>query len=55
MHAGNIYAALCSWLIVKSQGGSMVLRIDDLDPDRCKPAFATQVMRDFEQLGLFWD
>ena len=55
MHAGNIYAALCSWLMVKSHGGSIVLRIDDLDPDRCKPAFATQVMRDFEQLGLFWD
>ncbi len=55
MHAGNIYAALCSWLIVKSTGGSIVLRIDDLDPDRSKPAFADQVMRDFEQLGLHWD
>lgn len=55
MHAGNIYAALCSWLIAKSTGGSIVLRIDDLDPDRSKPAFADQVMRDFEQLGLFWD
>lgn len=55
MHAGNIYSALCSWLIVKSTGGSIVLRVDDLDPERSKPAFADQVMRDFEQLGLFWD
>ncbi len=55
MHAGNIYSALASWLITKSQGGEMVLRIDDLDPDRSKTAFADQVMRDFELLGLTWD
>lgn len=55
MHAGNIYAALCSWLLVKAHGGSIVLRIDDLDPDRSKAVFADQVMRDFEILGLYWD
>ena len=31
MHAGNIYAALIAWLVAKSQGGHMVLRIEDLD------------------------
>ena len=55
MHAGNIYAALMSWLIVKSQGGRMVLRIEDLDAQRSKPEFIDQVQRDFEALGLFWD
>ena len=33
MHAGNIYAALIAWLVAKSQGGRMVLRIEDLDRD----------------------
>lgn len=55
MHAGNIYAALAAWLIVKSQGGSMVLRIEDLDRERSKPAFIDGVQRDFEALGLYWD
>lgn len=55
MHAGNIYAALCAWLIAKSQGGSVVLRIEDLDRDRSKPEFIDAVMRDFEALGLTWD
>jgi glutamyl-tRNA synthetase len=55
MHAGNIFAALMSWLIVKAQGGRMVLRIEDLDRDRSRSSFADQVMRDFEMLGLFWD
>ncbi len=55
MHAGNIFAALMSWLIVKSQGGCMVLRIEDLDRERSRETYADQVMRDFEMLGLTWD
>lgn len=55
MHAGNVFAALMSWLIAKSQGGRVVLRIEDLDEQRSKPDFADQVMRDFEMLGLTWD
>lgn len=55
MHAGNIFAALMSWLVVKAQGGRIVLRIEDLDVERSKAGFADQVMRDFEKLGLYWD
>ena len=55
MHAGNIYAALISWLVAKSQGGRMVLRIEDLDRERSKAAYVDQIQRDFEALGLFWD
>ena len=55
MHAGNIFAALMSWLIVKSEGGRMVLRIEDLDVSRSRQSYVDQVMRDFEYLGLTWD
>lgn len=55
MHAGNIYASLVAWLVAKSQGGTMLLRIEDLDRERSKPAFADQIMRDYEMLGLAWD
>lgn len=55
MHAGNIFAALMSWLIVRSQGGRMVLRIEDLDRERSKPAYADRIQRDLESLGLTWD
>ena len=55
MHAGNIYAALVAWLVAKSQGGSIVLRIEDLDRERSKPCYISQVQRDFELLGLTWD
>lgn len=33
----------------------MVLRLEDLDPDRCKQEYCDQVMRDLEWLGLDWD
>lgn len=55
MHAGNIYAALSAWLVAKSQGGTIVLRIEDLDHDRSKAEYISAVQRDFELLGLTWD
>lgn len=55
MHAGNIFAALVAWLVAKSQGGRMVLRVEDLDKERSKPQFIDGVQRDFEALGLYWD
>lgn len=55
MHAGNVYAALVAWLVAKSQGGRIVLRIEDLDRERSKPEYIDAVQRDFEQLELTWD
>ncbi len=55
MHAGNIFASLVNWLLVKAQGGSMVLRIEDLDRERSRREHIDHVMHDFETLGLTWD
>lgn len=55
MHAGNIFAALMAWLVAKSQGGRIVLRVEDLDAQRSKQEYIDAVQRDFERLGLFWD
>lgn len=55
MHLGNLMAALLAWLDVRSCGGRMVLRIEDLDPERCTTQRAAQLMDDLEWLGLDWD
>ena len=55
MHLGNVWSCLLAWLSARSVGGSMVLRLEDLDPDRCKQEYCDQVMRDLEWLGLDWD
>ena len=31
MHMGNVFAGLIAWLSAKSQGGGMLLRMEDLD------------------------
>lgn len=55
MHLGNVFCALLAWLSVRAQGGTLVLRIEDLDPDRCKPAYTGQLEDDLRWLGLEWD
>ena len=55
MHLGNAFSALLAWLSVRSCGGTMVLRIEDLDPARCRAEYADQVKRDLTWLGLDWD
>ena len=55
MHLGNVFSAMLAWLSIRSCGGRLVLRIEDLDPDRCRPAYADTLKRDLEWLGLTWD
>lgn len=55
MHLGNLWSCLLAWLAARSEGGGMVLRLEDLDPDRCRQEYCDQVMRDLEWLELDWD
>jgi len=55
MHLGNLWSCLLAWLSARSMSGRMVLRLEDLDTDRCRPEYCDQVMRDLEWLGLDWD
>ena len=55
MHLGNIFSCLMAWLSARSQDGRILLRIEDLDPQRTSRAYADQLMRDLEYLGLTWD
>lgn len=55
MHLGNLFSGLLAWLSVRAAGGTMVLRMEDLDPDRCKEEYAVQLADDLRWLGLDWD
>lgn len=55
MHLGNARTALLAWLDVRSRGGRMLLRVEDLDRDRCRPDWAAGVREDLAWLGLDWD
>ena len=55
MHLGNVFAALIAWLSVRSRGGSLVLRMEDLDTQRTGAEFTAQIRTDLRWLGLDWD
>jgi len=55
MHLGNVFAFLVAWLSVKSRGGCMVLRMEDLDTQRTSVEFAQLLRSDLSWLGLTWD
>ena len=55
MHLGNVFSALLSWLSARSQNGGYLLRIEDLDTQRCTPAHTAALVDDLRWLGLDWD
>ncbi len=55
MHLGNARTALLAWLDARARGGEMLLRIEDLDRERCRPAYAQAIRDDLAWLGLDWD
>ena len=55
MHLGNVFAALMAWLSVRSKGGEMVLRMEDLDTQRTSGEYARILREDLRWLGLDYD
>jgi len=55
LHIGNAFAALVAWLQIRQAGGEFLLRIEDIDKPRSRPAFAEQQQDDLLWLGLDWD
>ena len=55
LHAGSLVPALASYLHVRAQGGRWLLRLDDLDAQRCRGPWRDLILRQLEQLGLRWD
>lgn len=55
MHLGNVFAALIAWLSVRQQKGVMLLRMEDIDTQRCKPEYAQILRQDLAWLGLDFD
>lgn len=55
LHLGNLACSLLAWLSAKSCGGRIVLRIEDLDAERCPRRYADLLEQDLDWLGLYWD
>jgi glutamyl-Q tRNA(Asp) synthetase len=55
LHLGHAWSALLAWRRARAVGGRFLLRIEDIDPARCRPEFAAAIEEDLAWLGLGWD
>lgn len=55
LHLGHGYSAILAHDAAKDAGGCFLLRIEDIDQGRCRPAFVDAVFEDLRWLGLEWD
>ncbi|MGD0642954.1 MAG: tRNA glutamyl-Q(34) synthetase GluQRS, partial [Roseiarcus sp.] len=55
LHLGHAYSALMNARLAAETGGRLLLRIEDLDPTRCKREFETAIEEDLAWLGLTFD
>jgi glutamyl-Q tRNA(Asp) synthetase len=55
LHLGHAWSALFAWRRARAAGGRFLLRIEDIDPARCRPEFAAAIEEDLAWLGLDWD
>ena len=39
LHTGHAFSALTAWRAAKDAGGRLLLRIEDIEPTRCRPEF----------------
>lgn len=55
LHLGNARSALLGWLWARAEGGRFLLRIEDIDRQRCRAEHLDALFADLEYLGLDWD
>lgn len=55
LHLGHAFSAWVAWTMARRLSGRFLLRIEDIDRERCRPEFEQGIYRDLEWLGLEWE
>ncbi|MCI1189370.1 glutamate--tRNA ligase family protein [Hymenobacter sp. DH14] len=55
LHIGNAVNFVLTWLLTRQAGGTLHLRIDDLDRARLRPAYLDNIFRVIDWLGIDYD
>jgi glutamyl-Q tRNA(Asp) synthetase len=55
LHAGHAFSALTAFEAARAARGRFLLRIEDIDATRARPAFEAAIYRDLAWLGLSWE
>jgi len=54
LHLGHAYAAIVAHDLAHASGGTFLVRIEDIDRDRCRAEFEQAIFDDLNWLGLSW-
>jgi glutamyl-Q tRNA(Asp) synthetase len=55
LHLGHAFSALSAFDAARADGGRFLLRIEDIDRGRCRPAFEAAIFDDLAWLGAAWE
>lgn len=55
LHLGHAYSAIYAHDVARRSGGRFIVRVEDLDPGRCREAFVERQLEDLAWLGLSWE
>ncbi len=55
LHLGHALSALTNQALARRFGGKLLLRIEDIDPTRCRPEFEQAIHDDLAWLGIVFD
>jgi glutamyl-Q tRNA(Asp) synthetase len=54
LHLGHALSALMNFAMAQATGGTLLLRIEDIDETRCRPEFEQSIYADLHWLGIAW-
>jgi glutamyl-Q tRNA(Asp) synthetase len=54
LHLGHAYSALLNFDLARESGGTLLLRIEDIDATRCRPEYEEAIYEDLAWLGISW-
>jgi glutamyl-Q tRNA(Asp) synthetase len=55
LHLGHAYSALLNFDMARELGGRLLLRIEDIDAERCRPEYEAAIYEDLRWLGVRWE
>lgn len=55
LHLGHAYSALLNYDMAQTAGGRLLVRIEDIDPTRCRPEYELALRQDLEWLGILFE
>ena len=55
LHLGHALSAMMNYDMARQAGGRFLLRIEDIDPARCRPEYEARIYEDLRWLGLDWE